>query len=313
MGLSPFLPPPLSSRCVTLLFVACAIYDPDEDYVGELRESGFGWPSCSFDAGWDDDEFCPSVFVGALAENLFETVWLTVLCAPIVTVLDRMLEAIGASERLRKQFQARASEIAAVGGDVLRALDTATLADLRRVEMEAAAVLDLVITSRGEQGASAAGEPIETASSDFEFEDAGMGGGAAAVVRDRRPARAQPRRRTARRSRRRCVNTSTLCSATRSRTRRMRGEAATRRRRGAARARDRAPTGHAAQRSRRRRRRRAAATRRAARRCTRGRDRSDARASGGREGRRRGAGASPARARSTRSSATAGTRSSSRG
>ena len=102
---------------MTLLFVACAIYDPDEDYVGELRESGFGWPSCSFDAGWDDDQFCPSVFVGAAAENLFETVWLTVLCAPIVAVLDRMLEAIGAAERLRKQFQARASEIAAVGDE----------------------------------------------------------------------------------------------------------------------------------------------------------------------------------------------------
>ena len=79
MGLSPPFFPLLSPRCVTLLFVACAIYDPDEDYVGELRESGFGWPSCSFDAGWDDDQFCPSVFVGAAAENLFETVRTTAL------------------------------------------------------------------------------------------------------------------------------------------------------------------------------------------------------------------------------------------
>ena len=52
--------------------------------------------------------------------------------------MARTLDAIGAPEQLRKQFQARAGEIAAVGRDVLLALETTDLAVLRRTEMEAA-------------------------------------------------------------------------------------------------------------------------------------------------------------------------------
>ena len=36
-----------------------------------------------------------AAFVGALAENVFEAVWTTVLCAPIVSYLDATLDARG--------------------------------------------------------------------------------------------------------------------------------------------------------------------------------------------------------------------------
>ena len=59
------------------------------------------------------------------------------LCVPTVVVLKQTLDAIGA-EQLRKQFQAAARQIAAVGRDVLLALETTDLRVLRRTEMEAA-------------------------------------------------------------------------------------------------------------------------------------------------------------------------------
>ena len=145
---------------VTLLFVACAIYDPDEDYVGELRESGFGWPTCSFDAGWGDDEFCPNVFVGAALENLFETSRSPCCARPssrCSTACSRRSarpsgcasssrRARATSRRWRRRARARHG----------------VLAELRRVEMEVAAILDLVRDEKAAVGAAvrdAAGEP----------------------------------------------------------------------------------------------------------------------------------------------------------
>ena len=137
---------------VSLLFVSCLLYDPEEDYLSD-GASIPEWPSCEFSlsaATGDDDgvAFCPRVLLDAAAENFFETFWVTLLCMPIAAVLGRAMDAIGAPERLRKQFQSRNGEIAAVGNDVLRALDSHSLSELRRCEMEVAALFDLFRAAR---------------------------------------------------------------------------------------------------------------------------------------------------------------------